>query len=154
MILIDHFKRMASYDEWANRRVIESLEPLRTEKSQAVFKLLGHITLAPEIWLRRINSESLEGISVFQELTYDECVHRIDICALKIHDYCSTLTPEILEREITYKNFAGVEFTNTVAEILTHMFNHGTYHRGQIATRVREAGFTPAVTDYIAFTRQ
>lgn len=154
MILVDHYIRMAVYDEWANRLVLESLQPLRNEPSHAVFSLLGHITLAPEIWLRRIRNESLDGITVFQDLSYDDCASRIGSCADKIHEFCSQLTPEILTHNIQYRNFAGVEYTNTIAEILTHMFNHGTYHRGQIATRLREAGYTPAITDYIAFSRQ
>jgi uncharacterized damage-inducible protein DinB len=61
--------------------------------------------------------------------------------------------PETLAREIDYRNSTGTQFRNTVSDILTHVVLHGSYHRGQIARLTREAGGTPAVTDYIAFVR-
>ena len=54
---------------------------------------------------------------------------------------------------VEYRNSRGVVFQNTVAEILTHVALHGSYHRGQIAMRVRAAGGVPVTTDYIVFRR-
>ncbi|MFL5508025.1 MAG: DinB family protein, partial [Gemmatimonadaceae bacterium] len=52
-----------------------------------------------------------------------------------------------------YKNSAGEQFTSSVENILTHVFMHGSYHRGQVASLVRAGGDTPSPTDYIFFTR-
>jgi uncharacterized damage-inducible protein DinB len=56
-------------------------------------------------------------------------------------------------RMVVYRNTAGTEFRTSVADILTHVFLHGSYHRGQINARLRGAGFDPTVVDYIAYTR-
>ena len=58
-----------------------------------------------------------------------------------------------LNRPVHYVNSAGQEFVNTVRDILFHVAMHGSYHRGQIALLVREAGGQPAATDFIAFAR-
>ena len=53
------------------------------------------------------------------------------------------------------KNLAGEEYKNTVSDIIQHAVNHGTYHRGQILTMLRQLGFTKLFsTDYIAYCRE
>jgi uncharacterized damage-inducible protein DinB len=59
-----------------------------------------------------------------------------------------------LDATVGYKNTKGEPWTNSVADILTHVFMHSAYHRGQIATDMRQAGFTPAYTDFIHGVRQ
>lgn len=62
--------------------------------------------------------------------------------------------PMAFEHEFIYKNLKGERFKQPVVEILLHVFNHGTYHRGQLVNMLRQAGIEkiPA-TDYIVFSR-
>jgi uncharacterized damage-inducible protein DinB len=62
------------------------------------------------------------------------------------HDPAST--------NVEYQNFAGQKFSSLLSDIITHVVNHGTYHRGQIARIIRESGVQPPSTDYIVFARQ
>jgi len=55
---------------------------------------------------------------------------------------------------VRYSSTEGVVYESTLADILIHVINHSTYHRGQIANMVASAGAKPAVTDYIAITRK
>jgi uncharacterized damage-inducible protein DinB len=49
----------------------------------------------------------------------------------------------------------GIEFKSAVDEILFHVVNHGTFHRGQMITMLRELGYTSFPSqDLIAFTRE
>lgn len=59
-----------------------------------------------------------------------------------------------LDSPIRYSSTEGVNYESTLADILTHVVNHSSYHRGQIANMVASAGAKPAVTDYIALTRK
>ena len=59
-----------------------------------------------------------------------------------------------LAEAVGYRNSQGEYWTSTVGDILTHVALHGAYHRAQIATAIREAGGTPAYTDFIHATRQ
>lgn len=58
-----------------------------------------------------------------------------------------------LEGSIHYANSTGRQFTNTVGDILFHIINHSTYHRGQLATEFRRSRLDPLVTDYIFHKR-
>ena len=49
---------------------------------------------------------------------------------------------------------AGDPFLDNLTDILTHLVNHSTYHRGQITQLLRRPGMTPPGTDYILFARQ
>jgi uncharacterized damage-inducible protein DinB len=61
---------------------------------------------------------------------------------------------DMLKRRVAYRNSAGRDFDNTVAEIITHTTTHGVHHRGQIARIIRAAGHEPPYTDYIQFARR
>ena len=57
-------------------------------------------------------------------------------------------------RLIDYKSFAGEPFTNTLGQIVQHVVNHGTYHRGQVATMLRQLGAQAISSDLICFYRE
>jgi uncharacterized damage-inducible protein DinB len=60
----------------------------------------------------------------------------------------------VLEQSIGYKNSKSEPWTSLVRDILTHVFMHSAYHRGQIAADMRQAGQVPAYTDFIHGVRQ
>ena len=55
------------------------------------------------------------------------------------------------EELIVFKTRAGDTYQMPFAEIVTHVANHGTYHRGQISNMIRMAGEKPVGTDYFIF---
>ena len=59
-----------------------------------------------------------------------------------------------LSHPVSYRNSKGENWTNRKDDILLHVIMHSAYHRGQIATDMRAAGFTPASTDFIHGVRQ
>jgi uncharacterized damage-inducible protein DinB len=59
-----------------------------------------------------------------------------------------------LARIASYKNSKGVAYRTSYLDILTHVAFHSAYHRGQVASAVREAGGEPAYTDYIVWERE
>lgn len=59
-----------------------------------------------------------------------------------------------LQRMISYTTFQGVACDNKVSEIVMHVINHGTYHRGQIRGIAGERGVEFPETDYIRFLRE
>ncbi len=58
-----------------------------------------------------------------------------------------------LSAVLSYTNSSGRPFTNRVSDILFHIVNHSTYHRGQIALLLRQQGLEPVPTDYIFYKR-
>ncbi|MEO5599964.1 MAG: DinB family protein, partial [Cyclobacteriaceae bacterium] len=62
-------------------------------------------------------------------------------------------TTENFNREMTYKNYVGEDYTNNVEMIMIHLVNHSSYHRAQIAMLLRQKGFEPINTDFITYDR-
>ena len=67
--------------------------------------------------------------------------------------YLDRLDEAALARVVAYANTAGKPFETSVEDILLHVALHGQYHRGKVNLILRQEGYTPAPTDYIAFIR-
>jgi uncharacterized damage-inducible protein DinB len=147
----DHFIKVFQHLKWADARVLESLRGAHSV-SKRDQDLYAHILGAEHVWLSRIDG-TVPKLAVWPTLTLDECERLAPEIAAGYQRLASDLTPEGMERGITYRNSAGDEYTSTLEDILTHVSLHGAYHRGQIAASVRVAGDTPSPTDYIAFAR-
>ena len=59
-----------------------------------------------------------------------------------------------LSQTVTYKNTKGEAWSSSIGDVLTHVVMHSAYHRGQIASHMREQGTVPAYTDFIHAVRQ
>jgi uncharacterized damage-inducible protein DinB len=104
---------------------------------------------AHQIWNARILKSEEYGV---------QQQHALEQCAL-IDETNYTTTLKILETidlesVITYLTSKGQPFSNSVRDILFHVANHTTHHRGQIVSDFRQAGIPPLVTDYIFYRRK
>lgn len=69
-------------------------------------------------------------------------------------DYLGSLDDEKLARVFESRSNEGERFRNRIEDLLTQLFGHSSYHRGQIASIVRSLGGEPAVTDYVYWSRE
>ena len=152
MDLIVHFRRLFSYDAWANREVLQALRASSTLPAKSV-KLFAHIGGAERIWWDRLQSKP-QSVPVWPEWNLEGCrVHTDEIAGLWT-DYLNAKTESDLSIPVGYVNSKGESFSSTPYDILLHVITHSAHHRGQIATDMRAAGSTPAYTDYIHGVRQ
>lgn len=148
---LDLLRRLFSYDKWAIDRSLSSIKSASKTKAEL---LLSHILLAEKIWMTRLKGEDSSLTSTFEEFSLEFCAKMSDELFEEYTRFLDSLSEEDLNRSLTYKNLAGVEFQTPILDILLHVALHGAYHRGQIAWIVREDGGGTAVnTDYIGFTR-
>ena len=114
----------------------------------------AHLLLAENVWLRRMR-ENLDntGFDFWQGTDLAFCETLFAQNRRDFADLFGTLKESGLNATATYKNSEGVEFTNTVREILTHVFFHSGHHRGQILSYIRTNGETPPYVDFIGFLR-
>ncbi len=147
----DHFSRLYKHVEWADARVLDSLRSAQNAR-QRDLELYSHILGSEHVWLSRINGTPAR-LAVWPALTLDQCekLGKENISAF--NGLVARLTPGLLQKNVTYRNSAGDQFTSTIEDILTHVAIHAAYHRGQIAASIRAGGDTPSSTDYIAFIR-
>jgi uncharacterized damage-inducible protein DinB len=144
----DHFNRLNEYNRWANRRVLDGLKN-QTVPEKAL-NLLSHVVLAESVWQMRLNEEPVLS-GVFDVLSLEEIE---DMMNRNEAGWTSLLeSTEDFNRKIDYKMLNGTPVQSNISDILTHIFNHGTYHRAQIASLLRQSGLEPASTDFISFSR-
>jgi len=157
--LIDHYVRLLAYETWANERAVVSIESIPPgnrgdDRYQRVIGLLPHCLLARQVWLWRVNAVAYDTIKDwFPPMSPRQIAEiALDVDA-QWSQYLGALTEAELAREIHYTASDATAYVSRVADILTHVFNHSTYHRGQIARLVNELGGQRASTDSITFSR-
>jgi uncharacterized damage-inducible protein DinB len=61
------------------------------------------------------------------------------------------LTDELLITRVSYENLQGIRWGYSLAEMMQHLVNHSSYHRGQIAVLLRQVGQAPVPTDFLVY---
>ena len=152
------------YNAWANGKVAALLANVddkifETEVKSSftsVKKTILHIWDAEAIWLTRLqNGENKGWPSENFTGTKEDLLRGYVKASEDFISFIATKDRTYIESTVTYKNMKGVEFKSDVDEILSHVVNHGTFHRGQLVTMLRELGLTSFESqDLIAYTRQ
>lgn len=139
------------YEHWANKTTIDAIKQ-STDPDERVFKLISHIIAAHHIWISRITNEK-PNMGSWDLLTLNECE---DLSAKNLSswsNYISNASGEELERELSFK-FYDKESTMTVGEMITHLINHSSYHRGQIIAQLKGKLEALPLTTFIAFAKK
>lgn len=108
--------------------------------------LLGHILQNNLYVFDLIEERDGEHWYGRPDFTLEECIESVP----KIDKLYKTLilskTDEELAREVSYVDPRGNTIVRRIDDLIFHTFDHCTYHRGQIATIVRQSGGEPAKT--------
>lgn len=159
------FEQYASYNVWANHRLIFVLEQLDENtwykqvpsSFDSLYKTVLHVWDSESVWLQRmrLHEHIIIPSDNFDPAFKDACngwIHQ----SMQWESYIKSdqFTEEAINSKLIYKNLKGEEFFQPVSEIVQHVFNHSTYHRGQLITMLRalQVDKLPS-TDFIAFTR-
>lgn len=143
------FNQLRLYNNWANQTVLNSFDSYGSLVPSTALLLLSHIVNTQSIWLSRIKAETTV-VDVWENHTLEACRELHNVTSEKIKQQILNLNAL---HKIEYKNTKGIIFQNSLSDILMHLFNHGTYHRAQIAIEMRRAGLEPVNTDFINFAR-
>lgn len=154
-----HFARLLECERRANALTLDSMESVPPENHagsdfQRALCVLSHIQLARRVWLARLGGESLRPADWFPAWPVAE----IRSQSTELDNRWQILLGEVpdlgFEREVNYTSSEQIAYSSRVADIITHVVNHGSYHRGQVARMVHLAGGRRASTDFIALTRR
>jgi uncharacterized damage-inducible protein DinB len=145
----EHFVNLLKYDLWANTVIVDAFDD---EVPVKAVTLMSHIINACEIWTGRLKGKisEIHPWAPYEVLMLKQMLNKTNE---NLHNYISKVNNDMLFAGINYTNTKGEEFTSTPADILTHLFNHSTYHRGQIAVLLKEKHGTAPVTDFIHCAR-
>jgi uncharacterized damage-inducible protein DinB len=156
----EQYRRWFEYEKDAHSKALKSLAsvPEASRSSPAFAKavdVLAHIAVARQMWLFRLGFAKEKPAKLFLEgASLADTIETLRAMHEAWTDYLRQLTDAEVERIFDYRSYEGIPFRNRVEDVLTQLFGHSLYHRGQIAMLVKTAGGQPAETDFIFWTRE
>jgi len=160
---LEEIKDLYAFDRWASKRVLDAVAALDDEAREgdvissfpSIRKTLLHMLAADWIWLRRWKGEAPTAMPEgWPEMRFDAL--RIAWAELEAErtEFVGGLTAEDLDRPLTYRDMKGDTYTQPQWQLLRHVVNHGSYHRGQVATLLRQVGAKPTSIDMALYHRE
>jgi uncharacterized damage-inducible protein DinB len=160
---LQDLRTMLDYHYWARDRLLEALDPLTPEQFtrdlgssfKSIRDTVAHIYAAEWAWYSRWQGDSPTALLPVEQFP-DVASIRLAWAAheAKMRAFVESLGEEGVSRMIAYKLLAGQPGNSPVWQMLQHVVNHASYHRGQVTTMLRQIGATPAKSmDMIAFFR-
>ena len=151
----DDVVALFAYDRWANTKVLDACRTLTAEQYVAepvpgwssVRSTIYHIALATEFNLRTLAGDPDDRIPTEADLlTVDDVAQLLERASRRFEELRPTLTPERLNTVLTLRR-RGRTATLPPWALLRHIVNHSTYHRGQVASKLKRFGIEPPNTD-------
>lgn len=155
---------LASYNFWANQRIISAVNQLPEEAKlkelassfNSIHSTLLHIWNAESVWYQRV--KLMERIvTPGDQFTGDTSeLGRLLLQQSNLwSDWAAAANDLALDHVFQYYNSKKEYFKQPVWQVMMHVFNHGTYHRGQLVTMLRQLGVEKIPsTDFVVFMRK
>lgn len=151
----EHFRSLIGYNQYANEQVLKFAEPLSDEQFQKQFAenygsvggTLLHILGAQIVWTRRWTGMPIPP----------EPEERSELSAAfaesheQLREFAETLTDDDWGRVLDYKDSKGNPYRRPMGRLVTHLVNHGTYHRGELSLMLTHFGNSPGDLDYVYY---
>ena len=167
MMTSDDIRLLLEYDRWANHRVIQAAEALSPEQFtrdlggafRSVRDTLVHIVGGEWGWLTYWNATSHSDAFLTQLWDRHDTLFRgdayPDIAAVRAKwaeiEKVQVAFVEAVTDEALRKTFPVRDKQLTLAQLMQHLANHSTYHRGQVSLMMRQLGAQPVQTDFAFF---
>jgi uncharacterized damage-inducible protein DinB len=159
---LSDIKRQYAYSRWATARLLAAAENLSSNELHkqhgtsfgSLHGTLDHLYGAERVWLDR-----WKGSSPTARPSVGPTASPLDFAAAweKIwteqNEFLADLAEQSLDRELVYRDLRGAAAHATMGDVLFQVANHATYHRGQIASLLRQSGINPPATDFLVFAR-
>ncbi|MBS1554947.1 MAG: DinB family protein [Bacteroidetes bacterium] len=143
--------KLYQYNAWANRRVIGCLER-QAVTDEKIVSIFAHCVAANFIWYNRFMGLPKSDYKLwgggYTIADLKKMVEEANELWMSFIDSNNSF-----DRVLKYHNYVGDYYENNIQDIMIHLVNHGSYHRGQVAVLLRERGYEPINTDLITYDR-
>jgi uncharacterized damage-inducible protein DinB/heme-degrading monooxygenase HmoA len=158
--MADRVLRWFDYEMDSHMKLLNSLNAVpEHQRSSAEFqkavKLAAHIVAARGIWLFRLGATPELPEDFFPDgISLEELREQFSRMHSAWKGFLGGLDDATLSTVFEYRTFEGEPFRNSIEDVVTQLFGHSSYHRGQIASLLRSIGCEPAATDFIFWARE
>ena len=161
LISADTLRGHLDYTAWASGLLLDAASQLSPEElnrdfqtaDKSVLGTLAHIFAADRVWLRRIHGQAPATF-----LAPEECdLARLQDAWPAIHrdwkEWAAGLTDSRAMESLSYRDMTGNSHQSPLWQIVLHLVNHGTHHRGAVSGFLRAMGHQPPKLDLIFYYR-
>jgi uncharacterized damage-inducible protein DinB len=160
---VEDLRALYDFNAWANLRILDACARLTPDQFAhnlgssfgSVRDTLAHIYGAEWVWLERWHGHVPSTLPSSLDFPDFQSI-RSGLAGIdgKLVDYVTSLTTERVQGIVQYKTTAGTVQAQPLWQMLQHLVNHGTYHRGQVTTLLRQLEAKAVGTDLITFYRE
>lgn len=161
---LSELRTLVDYHYWGRDRLMQAVEQLTPEQLSftiessfsSVRDTLVHLWGAEVIWLNRWEGHSPTALPAGDDLSDFASIRRAwEEEETKIRALLERLGEDGVNRSMEYRMFDGKAYVQPFWQMLLHVVNHGSYHRGQVTTMLRQLGVQPPrQMDFSAFCRE
>ena len=154
----------AAYNLWANQKLCEVILALPAEMQQrelpssftSIHKTILHMWDAESIWWQRLKlQENVVRPSDTFSGTTEEAIQSLMHQCRQWETWTGSATDMVLQHVFSYYNTKREQFKQPTYQVLLHLMNHDTYHRGQLVNMLRQLGQQKIPqTDFIVWSRK
>ncbi len=153
----DDVVALFAYDRWANTKVLDACRKLTAEQYVAepvpgwssVRSTIYHIAWVTEFHLRTLAGDPDDSLPTEADLaTVDDAARLLERAYRRFEQLRPTLTPERLDSMLTVRPSGWPSMTLPRWAMLRHIVHHSTYHRGQVASKLKRFGIEQPITDF------
>ena len=155
-------QQYAAYNTWANKRIVETAKLLSEEQINkevvssfpSVYKTVLHLMEVENVWWERLKLMEHTTLSGWFTGNFDELSKKLLELSQQWQTWIQNANEVNISHVFAYQNSKKEHFKQPVYEMLLHLFNHQTFHRGQLVTMFRQLGLDKIPpTDFIVFSR-
>ncbi len=156
-------QQYAAYNFWANKILLERITQLSEEQITeeivssfpGIYKTVLHMVDAESIWWQRLKlAEHVDFPSQIFKGNFEDLSKILLQLSQQWEEWVRKANEVNINHVFAYQNSKKELFKQPVYEVLLHLFNHQTFHRGQLVTMFRQSGMEKIPpTDFIVFTR-
>jgi len=159
----EEIRLLFDYNSWANQRSLDAAAQLSDEQFtkplcssfSSVRDTLVHICGSEWVWLERCHGRSPASIPDLSRVqTLAALREHWKPQAERLVTFVRGLAQTDLDRVMEYRTINFGVYKNPMWQSLQHLANHGSYHRGQVSTLLRQLGAKPILTDLLHFYRE
>lgn len=158
-----YFIELAGFNSWANNIVCGWLENISDEQwnmqitssFNSIQETVLHIISAENAWLQRFREQPVEWLQSTYKGTKDEHIKLLKKTSGMFKEFVEAFDENELYKNLDFKRLNGDAYSMPFYQLFAHVVNHATYHRGQLVTMLRQAGFTNiSSTDLLGYYRK
>lgn len=158
----DLLRTHIDYSAWASRRLVDAasrLSPAELSRDfqtadRSILGTLVHLYAADRLWLSRLNGGPHPGFVTDADRHLAVLENDWPALYQRWKDWARGITPESAVASVSYNDMRGNPWSQALWQLILHVVNHGTHHRGQVSGFLRSLGHPPPPLDLVVYYRE